>query len=82
LRHARMVSQVSMSKLYACTPARGGAVLSRVVRAESRLAVAFRTHRMSGSHQILSNCGCLSGPYLPVVRFDSHRLSWWRACLP
>jgi hypothetical protein len=37
LRRARMVSQVSMSQLYACTPAQAG--LSPVVRAKSRLVV-------------------------------------------
>jgi len=36
LRRARMVSQVSMSQLYACTPAKAGAVLSRLVRAQNR----------------------------------------------
>jgi hypothetical protein len=43
LRRARMVSQVSMSQLYACTPARAGAEVSPVVRAASRLAVLIRT---------------------------------------
>src|SRR5215217_8860888 len=36
LRRARMVSQVSMSQLYACTPARAGAEVLPAVRAESR----------------------------------------------
>jgi hypothetical protein len=40
LRRARMVSQVSTSQLYACTPAQ--AVPSPVMRAESRLAVGLR----------------------------------------
>ena len=41
-----------MSQLYACTPARAGAVLSPVVRAESRLAVIPPTAR-----NIVTNSG-------------------------
>jgi hypothetical protein len=46
LRRARMVSQVSMSQLYACTPAQAG--LSPVVGAESQLVVLIRTASQSG----------------------------------